>query len=61
MNKASCLSLLSNAELVWKAMMKKIVQLRAIGETIADEDLAANLTPDVPARHIQRIVSPRQS
>jgi hypothetical protein len=42
MNKASCLSLLSNAVLVWNTMaiMKIITQLRAAGETIADEDLA---------------------
>jgi TnpA family transposase len=42
MNKASCLSLLSNAVLVWNTMAitKIITQLRAVGETIADEDLA---------------------
>ena len=42
MNKASCLSLLSNAVLVWNTMaiMKIVTQLRAAGETIADEDLA---------------------
>jgi hypothetical protein len=42
MNKASCLSLLSNAVLVWNTMaiMKIITQLRAAGEAIADEDLA---------------------
>jgi hypothetical protein len=42
MNKASCLSLLSNAVLVWNtlAIMKIVTQLRAVGETIADEDLA---------------------
>jgi hypothetical protein len=39
-NKASYLSLLSNAVLVWNTMaiMKIITELRAIGETIADED-----------------------
>jgi TnpA family transposase len=42
MNKASCLSLLSNAVLVWNTMAitKMITQLRAAGETVADEDLA---------------------
>jgi len=42
MNKASCLSLLSNAVLVWNTMAitKIITQLRAAGETIVDEDLA---------------------
>jgi len=41
MNKASCLSLLSNAVLVWNTMaiMKTITELRATGETILDEDL----------------------
>ena len=41
MNKASCLSLLSNAVLVWNTMaiMKIITQLRAT-QTVADEDLA---------------------
>ena len=42
MNKASCLSLLSNAVLVWNTMAitKIVTQLRAAGETVADEDLA---------------------
>ena len=42
MNRASCLSLLSNAVLVWNTMAitKIITQLRAAGETIVDEDLA---------------------
>ncbi len=42
MNKATCLSLLSNAVLVWKTvhMTRLIAQLRATGETIADEDIA---------------------
>jgi TnpA family transposase len=41
MNKASCLSLLSNAVLVWNtvAITKIVTQLRGAGETIADEDL----------------------
>jgi hypothetical protein len=41
MNKASCLSLLSNGVLVWNTMaiMKIITVLRAAGETILDEDL----------------------
>ena len=42
MNKATCLSLLSNAVVVWNTMqMSRIIaQLHASGETIADEDLA---------------------
>lgn len=42
MNKASCLSLLSNAVLVWNtlAITKIVTQLRVGGENIADEDLA---------------------
>jgi TnpA family transposase len=41
MNKASCLSLLSNALLVWNTMAitNIVTQLRAAGETIAEEDL----------------------
>ena len=40
-NKASCLSLLSNAVLVWNTMavIKIITELRAAGETVLDEDL----------------------
>jgi TnpA family transposase len=42
MNKATCLSLLSNAVLVWNTvqMTRIIEQLRASGETITTEDLA---------------------
>ncbi len=42
MNKATCLSLLSNAALVWNTVhMSQILdQLRASGETITDEELA---------------------
>jgi hypothetical protein len=42
MNKATCLSLLSNAVLMWNTvhMTRIIAQLRATGETIADEDVA---------------------
>ena len=42
MNKATCLSLLSNAVLVWNTvhMMRIIKQLRASGERITDEELA---------------------
>ena len=42
MNKASCLSLLSNATLVWNTseIAKVVERLRAQGETIQDEDLA---------------------
>jgi hypothetical protein len=42
MNKASCLSLLSNAALVWNTMhMTRIIkQLRKAGETMTDAELA---------------------
>jgi Tn3 transposase DDE domain len=42
MNKATCLSLLSNAALVWNTVhMSRIIdQLRASGETITDKELA---------------------
>ena len=42
MNKATCLSLLSNAVLVWNTvqMTRIIEQLRASGETITTEELA---------------------
>jgi hypothetical protein len=42
MNKATCLSLLSNAALVWNTvqMARIIDQLRASGETITPEELA---------------------
>ena len=42
MNKASCLSLLSNAVLVWNtlAITKIVTLLRGAGETFDDEDLA---------------------
>ena len=42
MNKATCLSLLCNAALVWNTvhMSQSIDQLRASGETITDEELA---------------------
>jgi TnpA family transposase len=42
MNKATCLSLLSNAVVVWNTvqMSHTLAQLRANGDTIADEDLA---------------------
>ena len=42
MNKASCLSLLSNAVLVWNTvrMGEIVARLRAAGETVPDEDLA---------------------
>jgi hypothetical protein len=41
-NKATCLSLLSNAVLMWNTvhMTRLIAQLRATVETIADEDMA---------------------
>jgi TnpA family transposase len=42
MNQASCLSLLSNAVLVWNTvrMSELVARLRAAGETVSDEDLA---------------------
>jgi hypothetical protein len=42
MNKATCLSLLSNAVVVWNTMQmtRIIAQLRANGETLTDEELA---------------------
>jgi Tn3 transposase DDE domain len=42
MNKASCLSLLCNAALVWNTVhMSRIIrQLRATGVTITDEEVA---------------------
>jgi hypothetical protein len=42
MNKASCLSLLSNAVLVWNTvrMGEITARLRAAGETVSNEDLA---------------------
>jgi hypothetical protein len=42
MNKASCLSLLCNAVLVWNTvhMSRIIEQLRATGVTVSDEDIA---------------------
>jgi hypothetical protein len=42
MNKASCLSLLCNAVLVWNTvhMSRIIEQLRATGVTVTDEDVA---------------------
>jgi Tn3 transposase DDE domain len=60
-NKASCLSLLSNAVLVWNtlAITKIVTQLRAASENIVDEDL--DLTAHIPARHPQRNVSFRPS
>ena len=44
MNKTSCLSLLSNAAVIWNTIhMQKIVdQIRATGQTVQDEDLARN-------------------
>jgi TnpA family transposase len=42
MNKATCLSLLSNAVVVWNTvqMAQILAQLRASGETITDDELA---------------------
>jgi hypothetical protein len=42
MNKASCLSLLSNAVLIWNTvqMTRIVAQLRDTGHHVSDEDLA---------------------
>ncbi len=42
LNKASCLSLLSNAVLVWNTVhiARIVAQLRAAGHEVGDEDLA---------------------
>ncbi len=42
MNKASCLSLLSNAVLVWNTVgiSEIVARLRSAGETVSDKDLA---------------------
>ena len=50
MNKATCLSLLSNAVLVWNTvhMTRIVAQLRAAGETITDEELARISPPHLP-------------
>jgi hypothetical protein len=42
MNKASCLSLLSNAVLIWNTMQmtRILAQLRAAGQQVNDQDLA---------------------
>jgi TnpA family transposase len=47
MNKATCLSLLSNAVLVWNTvhMMRIIKQLRASGETITEDELVRTSPP----------------
>ena len=57
MNKATCLSLLSNAVLVWNTvhMMRIIPQLRASGETMTEEELA-RISPGVLPCHPQRHV-----
>src|SRR3954468_15250203 len=55
MNKASCLSLLSNAVLIWNTVQidRIVAQLRAAGHTVLDDDLArvspllhAHITPN---------------
>ncbi len=52
MNKASCLSLLSNAVLVWNTieMEKIIIKLRASGQHVDDADIA--LSSPLPHRHV---------
>ena len=42
MNKASCLSLLSNAVLIWNTvqMTRIVAQLRDAGQQVSDDDLA---------------------
>ena len=58
MNKASCLSLLSNAVLVWNTIkIGNIVgQLRAAGEQIDDADLFEGITIGSPPCNTQRYV-----
>ena len=53
MNKASCLSLLSNAVLVWNTVRLEgiVARLRAAGESVLDEDLA-RISPIVSAHVI---------
>ena len=55
MSKASCLSLLSNAALIWNTVHidRIVTRLRAAGHAVADEDLArvspllhAHITPN---------------
>jgi TnpA family transposase len=70
MNKASCLSLLSNAVLVWNTRhIERIVyQLRAAGHEVLDEDIArvspllhAHITPNgsyFPSLRRQAVASP---
>jgi len=70
MNKASCLSLLSNAVLVWNTRhIERIVyQLRAAGHEVLDEDIArvspllhAHITPNgsyFPSPRRQAVASP---
>ncbi|HEY3626351.1 MAG TPA: Tn3 family transposase [Terracidiphilus sp.] len=55
MNKASCLSLLSNAVLVWNTVpISEIVErLRVAGEYVLDTDLARVLCPYHSQRNIQ--------
>jgi TnpA family transposase len=64
MNKATCLSLLSNAVVVWNTvhMMHLIKQLRASGESITDDELA-RLSPLAFAHVIPNgtYFSPRRS
>jgi TnpA family transposase len=68
MNKASCLSLLSNAVLVWNTVhMERIVtHLRAAGHEISDEDLAhvspllhSHVTPNGSYFQSPRVRTPR--
>ena len=52
MNKASCLGLLSNAVLLWNSprIAEIVNQLRATGQTIADQDLARRVTDHARAQ-----------
>ena len=64
MNKASCLSLLSNAVLVWNTVhiARIVAQLRAAGHDVRDEDLA-RVSPPMHAHVIPNgsyFQSPRQ-
>ena len=70
MNKASCLSLLSNAVLAWNTVqIERIVgQLRATGNIVLDEDLSRvspllrrHITPNGSYFHAPRIRVPIES
>ena len=59
MNKASCLSLLSNAVLIWNTVQieRLVAQLRATGHAVLDDDLA-RVSPLLHAHHAERKLFP---